>query len=109
MKYVTHPQVEAQQALIFGETPVNPKACPFMNKIEAGSCAKYHLNEPLNYYNTIKFWKTPIPDCGNGKNDCMNYNAWQTAWTQVTGEPRDRIRRGGGLLCGGPPPVCRPA
>jgi putative spermidine/putrescine transport system substrate-binding protein len=56
-----------------------------MNKIEAGSCAKYHLNEPLNYYNTIKFWKTPIPDCGDGKNDCMNYNAWQTAWTQVTG------------------------
>jgi len=85
MKYVTQPQPEAQQALIFGETPVNPKACPFMNKIEAGSCAKYHLNEPLNYYNTIKFWKTPIPDCGNGKNDCMDYNAWQTAWTQVTG------------------------
>jgi len=85
MKYVTTPQVQAQQALIFGETPVNPKACPFMNKIEAGSCAKYHLNEPLNYYNTIKFWKTPIADCGDGNTDCMNYNAWLTAWTQVTG------------------------
>jgi putative spermidine/putrescine transport system substrate-binding protein len=85
MKYVTQPQVEAKQALVFGETPVNPKACPYMNKIEAGSCAKYHLNEPLAYYNTIKFWKTPIADCGNGKNDCMNYNAWQTAWTQITG------------------------
>jgi putative spermidine/putrescine transport system substrate-binding protein len=85
MKYVTQPQVEAKQALVFGETPVNPKACSYMNKIQAGSCAKYHLNEPLDYYNTIKFWKTPIPDCGNGKNDCMNYNAWQNAWTQVTG------------------------
>jgi len=85
MKYVTTPQVQAQQALIFGETPVNPKACPFMNTIQAGSCAKYHLNEPLNYYNTIKFWKTPIADCGNGKNDCMDYNDWQTAWTQITG------------------------
>jgi putative spermidine/putrescine transport system substrate-binding protein len=85
MKYVTTPQVQAQQALVFGETPVNPKACPFMNKIQAGSCAKYHLNEPLDYYNTIKFWKTPIADCGNGKNDCMDYNAWQTAWTQITG------------------------
>ncbi len=85
MKYVTTPQVQAQQALIFGETPVNPKACPNMNKIEAGSCAKYHLNEPLNYYNKIKFWKTPIANCGDGKNDCMDYNAWQTAWTQVTG------------------------
>jgi putative spermidine/putrescine transport system substrate-binding protein len=85
MKYVTTPPVEAQQALVFGETPVNPKACPFMDKIQAGSCAKYHLNEPLGYYDTIKFWKTPIPDCGNGKNDCMDYNAWQKAWTQVTG------------------------
>ncbi len=85
MKYVTTPQVQAQQALIFGETPVNPHACPFMNKIQAGSCAKYHLDEPLRWYKTIKFWKTPVADCGNGKNDCMDYNAWQTAWTQITG------------------------
>jgi len=85
MAYVSTPQVQAKQALVFGETPVNPTACPFMNKIQAGSCAKYHLNEPLSYYNTIKFWKTPIADCGNGKSNCMDYNAWQTAWTQITG------------------------
>ncbi len=85
MKYVTTPEVEAKQALVFGETPVNPKACPFMDKMQAGSCAKYHLNEPLAYYNTIKFWKTPIAACGNGKNDCMDYNAWQKAWNEITG------------------------
>jgi len=85
MKYVTTPQVEAKQAIVFGETPVNPKACPFMNKIQAGSCAKYHLNQPLSYYNRIHFWKTPVPDCGNGKKDCMDYNAWQKAWAQITG------------------------
>jgi putative spermidine/putrescine transport system substrate-binding protein len=85
MKYVTTPKVEAQQAIVFGETPVNPKACPFMDKIQAGSCAKYHLNEPLSYYSTIKFWKTPIPDCGNGDNNCVDYNDWQKAWTEVTG------------------------
>jgi putative spermidine/putrescine transport system substrate-binding protein len=85
MKYVTTPKVEAQQALVFGETPVNPKACPFMDKLDAGSCAKYHLNEPLSYYDTIKFWKTPIPDCGNGNTDCMDFNQWQKAWTEVTG------------------------
>ncbi len=85
MKYVTTPQVEAQQALVFRETPVNPKACPIMNKMEAGTCAKFHLNEPLDYYDTIKFWKTPIADCGNGKKNCMDYNAWQKAWTEVTG------------------------
>jgi len=85
MKYVTTPQAEAKQAIVFGETPVNPKACPFMNKIQAGSCAKYHLNQPLSYYKQIHFWKTPVPDCGNGKTDCMDYNAWQKAWAQITG------------------------
>jgi putative spermidine/putrescine transport system substrate-binding protein len=86
MAYVTTPQVEAKQALVFGETPVNPKACPFMNKMEAGSCAKYHLNEPAAYYAKIKFWKTPVAACGwKSGNGCMDYNAWQRAWTQVTG------------------------
>jgi len=86
MAYVTTPQVEAKQALVFGETPVNPKACPYMNKIKKGSCAGYHLNEPASYYNKIKFWKTPIPQCGWKKSsDCMDYNAWQQAWTQITG------------------------
>jgi putative spermidine/putrescine transport system substrate-binding protein len=84
MKYVTTPPVEAKQALVFGETPVNPKACSFMNKLQAGSCAKYHLDQPLSYYRTIHFWKTPVAACGNGKNDCMDYNAWQRAWTQIT-------------------------
>jgi putative spermidine/putrescine transport system substrate-binding protein len=82
---VTTPQVEAKQALVFGETPVNPKACKYMNKMQAGSCAKYHLNQPLSFYKRIYFWKTPVPDCGNGQKNCMDYNAWQRAWTQVTG------------------------
>ena len=43
------------------------------------------LNEPAPYYNTIKFWKTPSADCGNGKNDCMDYNDWQQAWTEIKG------------------------
>jgi putative spermidine/putrescine transport system substrate-binding protein len=85
MRYVSTAAVQAKQALFFGETPVNPKACPFMNKLQKGSCAQYHLDQPLSYYRTIHFWKTPVPDCGNGKKDCMDYNAWQRAWTDVTG------------------------
>ena len=85
MKYVTTPAVEAKQALVFGETPVNPKACSIMNKMQKGSCAKYHLNQPLSFYKKIRFWKTPIPDCGNGQKNCMDNNAWQRAWTQIIG------------------------
>jgi putative spermidine/putrescine transport system substrate-binding protein len=86
MRYVTTPQVEAKQALVFGETPVNPKACSYMNAIQKGSCAGYHLNEPASYYSKVKFWKTPISQCGWTKSaSCMDYNAWELAWKQVTG------------------------
>jgi putative spermidine/putrescine transport system substrate-binding protein len=85
MKWVSTPKVQAQQALGFGETPANTKACPFMNKIQAGSCAQYHANAPDAYFKSIKFWKTPVADCGNGKKDCLDYSKWQTAWTQITG------------------------
>jgi putative spermidine/putrescine transport system substrate-binding protein len=85
MKWVSTPKVQAQQALGFGETPANTKACPFMDKIQAGSCAKYHANAPEAYFKSIKFWKTPVADCGNGKKDCIDYGQWQSAWTQITG------------------------
>ncbi|HEY3577389.1 MAG TPA: extracellular solute-binding protein [Gaiellaceae bacterium] len=86
MKYVTTPKVEAKQALVFGETPVNPLACKYMNKMKKGSCKGYHLNEPSSYYKKIKFWKTPIPQCGWTKSQsCTDYKAWEQAWTQVKG------------------------
>jgi putative spermidine/putrescine transport system substrate-binding protein len=86
MKYVTTPQVQAKQALVFGETPVNPKACPYMNKMLKGSCKGYHLNEPASYYNKIKFWKTPIATCGWKKgNSCTDFNTWTQAWAQIQG------------------------
>ncbi len=86
MRYVTTPKVEAQQAIVFGETPVNPLACPYMNKIQAGSCTQYHLNAPASYLKSIHFWKTPIADCGwGGRKDCVDFTAWQQAWTQITG------------------------
>src|SRR6266545_1903230 len=77
--------VQAQQAVYFGETPVNKKSCVLMNKISKGSCAQYHANAPESYYRAIKFWKTPVADCGNGQNTCMDYTKWQQAWTQIKG------------------------
>jgi putative spermidine/putrescine transport system substrate-binding protein len=86
MKYVTQPKVEAKQAIVFGETPVNPRACPYMNKLAKGSCNAYHLNESSSYFRKIKFCKTPISKCGWKKSSsCMDYNAWEQAWTQVKG------------------------
>jgi putative spermidine/putrescine transport system substrate-binding protein len=85
IKYVSTPKVQAQQALFFGETPANRKACSFMNKLEKGSCSKWHLNAPATYFNSIKFWKTPIASCGNGKTNCVDYTKWQSAWADIKG------------------------
>jgi putative spermidine/putrescine transport system substrate-binding protein len=85
MQWVTTPKVQAQQADYFGETPANKLSCGLMDKISKGSCAGYHENAPEAYFNTIKFWKTPLAQCGDGKNDCVPYLKWESAWTQITG------------------------
>jgi putative spermidine/putrescine transport system substrate-binding protein len=85
MKYISEPKPQAQQAIYFGETPANTKACKIMDQLSKGSCAQYHADAPASYFNRIKFWKTPIADCGNGKSDCMDYTVWQQKWTEIKG------------------------
>jgi putative spermidine/putrescine transport system substrate-binding protein len=83
-KWVSTPKVQAEQALFFGETPVNTKACALMEALQPGSCAQYHVDPPSSYFNSIKFWKTPIATCDNGSTNCIPYSQWQSAWTTVT-------------------------
>jgi putative spermidine/putrescine transport system substrate-binding protein len=85
LSWISTPKVQAQQAIFFGETPVNSKACPIMDTLSKGSCAQYHANAPLQYFKQIHFWKTPIADCGNGQKNCMDYTKWQQAWTKLKG------------------------
>jgi putative spermidine/putrescine transport system substrate-binding protein len=83
-KWVSTPRVQAQQALSFGETPVNTKACGEMESFQPGSCTQYHADAQSSYFDTIKFWKTPIATCDDGSNKCIPYLQWQTAWTSIT-------------------------
>jgi putative spermidine/putrescine transport system substrate-binding protein len=84
MQYISTPEVQAKQAVTYGETPDNAKACAFMDKLQAGSCAEYHANAPASYLASISLWKTPLATCDNGQSDCVPYAAWVTAWnTQV--------------------------
>jgi putative spermidine/putrescine transport system substrate-binding protein len=85
MKYIETPQVQAEQAVSYGETPANKLACPLMDKIQAGACHRLHADAPSGYFNSIKFWKTPISDCGNGKNNCTDYTVWLQRWQTVKG------------------------
>jgi putative spermidine/putrescine transport system substrate-binding protein len=82
-RYISSPQVQALQGTTWGETPVNTKACPFMNRLSKGSCAVYHAREPVGYYRSLYFWKTPVADCGNGQRNCMDYSKWADAWIKI--------------------------
>ena len=85
MQYISTPKVQAQQGVTWGETPVNKKACPFMDRLSKGSCGHYSANRPESYYRSIKFWKAPVADCGDGRKNCMDLRAWATAWTKIKG------------------------
>ena len=85
MKYISEPKPQAEQANSFGETPANSLACPIMDQLVKGGCAAEHADQPDAYFNSIKFWKTPLAQCGDGKNDCVAFQQWVTAWTQITG------------------------
>jgi len=84
--YVSTPKVQAEQALFFGETPVNTQACAQMEALQAGSCAQYHADQTgTAYFETIKFWKTPLPTCPDGSQSCIPYDQWVSAWTTIKG------------------------
>ena len=85
MKYISEPKPQAQQAIYFGETPANTKACPVMDQLSPGSAKQYHCGASADYFNSIKFWKTPIADCGGGKMECKDYNEWTAAWQEIKG------------------------
>src|SRR5436305_2021613 len=83
--WVSTAKVQAEQAINYGETPVNTQACAEMESLKPGSCAAFHANAPETYFNSIKFWKTPISTCDDGTENCMTYAQWQSAWTTIKG------------------------
>ncbi|TMF01885.1 MAG: ABC transporter substrate-binding protein, partial [Chloroflexi bacterium] len=44
--WISTAKVQAEQAINYGETPVNTKACAEMESLSPGSCAAFHANAP---------------------------------------------------------------
>lgn len=82
-KWVSTPQVQAEQALSYGETPVNTRACAVMESLRPGACADFHANAAASYFDTIKFWKTPLARCDDASLACVPYSQWQSAWASI--------------------------
>ncbi len=90
MTWMLTPEVQTQVAEYFGEAPANPKACKYLDA-GYGSyglkdfCTAYNVNDP-GFYNSIAFWKTPLPDCGDSRGQtCVDYSVWTQKWTEIKG------------------------
>jgi putative spermidine/putrescine transport system substrate-binding protein len=82
MNWIVSPKANAQVAEYFGEAPAQEKACK--ETANPNFCAEYHAEEP-DFWKRVYYWETPLADCGNGEEDCMDYNDWVKAWTSIKG------------------------
>jgi putative spermidine/putrescine transport system substrate-binding protein len=105
MNHVLEPDVQAQIMQWFGEAPANTKACDPNTVVAADKtlgfapdpnfCKAYHAEDP-EFWKRVYYWNTPVSDCsavdqkahsdqsGSG-DDCMDYNDWLNAWTEIKG------------------------
>jgi putative spermidine/putrescine transport system substrate-binding protein len=91
MGWMATPEVQAQVAESFGESPANPKACAILDKGDLGDyalkdfCTLYQVNDKA-FYDAISFWKTPLADCGDSRGQtCIDYSVWSQKWTEIKG------------------------
>jgi putative spermidine/putrescine transport system substrate-binding protein len=82
MNWIISPKANAQVAEYFGEAPAQELACKETKN--PNFCAEYHAEEP-SFWKRVYYWETPLADCGNGEEDCMDYNDWVKAWTEIKG------------------------
>jgi putative spermidine/putrescine transport system substrate-binding protein len=82
MNYIVSPKANAEVAEYFGEAPAQSLACD--QTANKNFCTEYHADNPA-FWKRVYYWETPLADCGNGEEDCMDYNDWLKAWTAIKG------------------------
>ena len=73
MNYVTSPRVQQKVTAVTNYSPANQKTCEVVGPAQ---CKALHIRDQ-RYYNTIKYWETPIAP--------TNYRQWSDAWAEVKG------------------------
>ena len=92
MNHATSPEAQAKVAVWFGAAPANLEACDLTGKLDpayfgtADHCQLYHADDE-EFWDQIEFWKTPVSDCGEGREDeeCVTFDDWIQGWTEVKG------------------------
>ncbi len=84
LNWIVSPEVNAQVAEWFGESPANKQACGHTS--DPNFCATYHASDS-DYASKIYYWTTPTTQCLDGRTTvkCTDYAAWTQAWTGIKG------------------------
>ena len=81
MEWSLNPKVQGDLAAWFQNIPVRLDACEGNALLGPEGC----VNNGLNDFDKIWWWRTPTADCGNGRTDCVPYHEWVTQYVAVIG------------------------
>ncbi len=85
MQWASSSDVQAQVAEFYGATPSNQQSCTKLTAdLGASAAAPYKCGDDA-FVKQLYLWRTPLPDCGNGSTDCMDYSVWTNKWNEITG------------------------
>lgn len=80
LEHSLNPKLQGDLAAWFGSVPAVPAACKGNTLLGEEGCA----TNGFDNFNKIHFWKTPVANCGDGK-ECVPYHEWVTQYIAVIG------------------------
>jgi len=81
MEWSLNPKVQGDLAAWFQNIPVRLDACEGNELLGPDGC----VNNGLNDFDKIWWWRTPTTDCGDGRMECVPYHEWVTSYVAVIG------------------------
>jgi len=81
LEHSLNPKLQGDLAAWFQTIPVVLEACQGNALLGENGC----VNNGLNDFDKILWWRTPTTDCGNGSKDCVPYYEWVTNYVAVIG------------------------
>jgi putative spermidine/putrescine transport system substrate-binding protein len=81
LEWSLNPKLQGDLAAWFQTIPVRLDACEDNELLGADGC----VNNGLNDFDKILWWRTPTTDCGDGRKECVPYHEWVTNYIAVIG------------------------
>ena len=80
MEHSINPKLQGDLAAWFGSVPAVPTACKGNQLLTDTGCE----TNGLGNFERISFWRTPVADCGGGR-QCVPYYRWVTDYIAILG------------------------